>query len=133
MARAVDRRARRSPAKRLAERDLSAAVLDTAGALVIVLDRQGRIVRFNRACERTSGFGFEEVRGKRFWDLLLLLPEEAAGVREVFGRLVAGDFPPGTRTAGWRGTARTGSSPGPTPCSSAPAAASSTSSGPAST
>jgi len=92
MARAGGRRAERSPAKRLAERDLSAAVLDTAGALVVVLDRQGRIVRFNRACERTTGWRFEEVRGRPFWDLLIL-PEEAAGVREVFGRLVAGDFP----------------------------------------
>ncbi len=92
MARAGDRRARRSPAKRLAERDLSTAVLDTAGALVVVLDRRGRIVRFNRACERITGWRFEEVRGGTLWDLLLL-PEEAAGVREVFGSLVAGDFP----------------------------------------
>ena len=92
MARAGDRRARRSPARGLAERDLSAAVLDTVGALVVVLDRKGRIVRFNRACERTTGWSFEEVAGKPLFDLLLL-PEEAPGVREVFGKLVAGDFP----------------------------------------
>jgi PAS domain S-box-containing protein len=92
MARAGGRRARRSPAERLAAGDLSAAVLDTAGALVVVLDRKGRIVRFNRACERTTGWRFEEVRGRPLWDFLLL-PEEAAAVREVFGRLVSGDFP----------------------------------------
>jgi PAS domain S-box-containing protein len=45
------------------ERDMTAAVLDTAGALVVVLDRQGHIVRFNRACERTTGYSFEEVGG----------------------------------------------------------------------
>ena len=33
------------------ERDFSAAVLETVGCLVTVLDRQGRILQFNRACE----------------------------------------------------------------------------------
>ena len=32
-----------------AERNLLDAVLDNAGALVVVLDREGRICRFNRA------------------------------------------------------------------------------------
>lgn len=31
------------------ERDFISAVLSTAGALVVVLDRHGRIVRFNRS------------------------------------------------------------------------------------
>jgi len=38
------------------ERDFSTAVLDTAGALVVVLDREGRITRFNRACEAMTGY-----------------------------------------------------------------------------
>ncbi|HEU4383346.1 MAG TPA: ATP-binding protein [Anaeromyxobacteraceae bacterium] len=74
------------------ERDLSAAVLDTAGALVVVLDREGRVVRFNRACERTTGWGFEEMRGRPIWDLLLL-PEEREPVRRVFAELADGRFP----------------------------------------
>ena len=32
------------------------AVLDVAGALVLVLDTAGRVVRFNGACERLSGY-----------------------------------------------------------------------------
>ena len=40
------------------ERDFISAVLSTAGALVVVLDRQGRIVRFNRACEKLTGYFF---------------------------------------------------------------------------
>ncbi len=32
--------------------DLVAAVLDTAGALIVVLDRNGAIVSFNHACRR---------------------------------------------------------------------------------
>ncbi|NIS38577.1 PAS domain S-box protein, partial [Candidatus Saccharibacteria bacterium] len=55
------------------------AVLDTAGALVTVLDTEARIVRFNRACERISGYSFEEVKGRPFWDFLLL-PEEVEPV-----------------------------------------------------
>jgi PAS domain S-box-containing protein len=74
------------------ERDFTAAVLSTSGALVIVLDRDGRIVRFNEACERLAGFSFEEVRGKEFWELLLP-PEEKEEVKQVFAELRAGLFP----------------------------------------
>ena len=40
------------------------AIFDTVGALVVVLDSQGRIIRFNRACEQTTGYSFEEVRAQ---------------------------------------------------------------------
>ncbi len=73
-------------------RDLASAALDVAGALVVVLDRRGRVVRFNHACERATGWRFEEVAGRPIWDLLLL-PDEAGAVRQVFGRLLAHDFP----------------------------------------
>jgi PAS domain S-box-containing protein len=74
------------------ERDFISAVLDTAGALVVVLDREGRILRFNRACERTTGYSFDEVRGKLLWDLFLI-PEEVEPVKAVFEELQAGQFP----------------------------------------
>ena len=47
----------------------SSAILDTVGALVVVLDPAGRIMRFNRACEQTTGYTFEEVRYKYVWEL----------------------------------------------------------------
>jgi PAS domain S-box-containing protein len=74
------------------ERDFISAVLDTAGALVVVLDRAGRIVRFNRACERTTGYSLDQVRGRLLWELLLI-PEEADSVKAVFEELRAGQFP----------------------------------------
>jgi len=74
------------------ERDLFSAIIDTAAVLVVVLDPQGQIVRFNRTCERVTGYESGEVRGKPLWDLLLLA-EEAEAVKEVFGRLRAGQFP----------------------------------------
>jgi PAS domain S-box-containing protein len=51
------------------ERNFAAALLDTVGALVMVLDRKGRIVRANRAWERITGYSFSEVRGRPVWDL----------------------------------------------------------------
>ena len=44
------------------------AILDTAAALMMVTDSQGRIVRFNRACEVLTGYSCEEVQGKLFWE-----------------------------------------------------------------
>jgi PAS domain S-box-containing protein len=74
------------------ERDLLSAVLDTAGALVVVLDPHGQIVLLNQACERAIGYSFDEVRGKRLWDGLLIA-EEVEPVRTVFEQLRAGQFP----------------------------------------
>lgn len=71
------------------ERDFIAAVLDTAGALVVVLDREGRIRRFNRACERATGYTFEEVEGRPFWEFLLA-PEDVEPVMAVFRELKGG-------------------------------------------
>jgi two-component system cell cycle sensor histidine kinase/response regulator CckA len=75
------------------------AVLDTIGALVAVFDREGRITLFNRACEITTGYAADEVRGRHFWDLLLL-PEEAETVRATFADLLA-DRAPGTVEHHW--------------------------------
>jgi PAS domain S-box-containing protein len=74
------------------EHAFSSAVLDTSAALVVVLDRHGRIVRFNPACEQTTGYAAGEVRNKPPWDLFLI-PEEREDVRAVFGRLCSGQFP----------------------------------------
>ncbi|MEH2347562.1 MAG: GAF domain-containing protein [Nostoc sp.] len=71
------------------ERNFISAVLDTASALVIVLDSQGQIVRFNQACEQITGYSFDEVRGRYFWNLLLL-PEEVESVKAVFEELLNG-------------------------------------------
>ena len=38
------------------ENELFWTILDVVGALVVVLDRDGRIVLFNRACERATGY-----------------------------------------------------------------------------
>ncbi|MEW5859730.1 MAG: PAS domain S-box protein [Cyanobacteriota bacterium] len=74
------------------ERNFVAAVLDTAATLVVVLDTQGRIVVFNQACQQTTAYSADEVKGRPFWDLFLL-PEEVEPVKAVFKNLQAGQFP----------------------------------------
>ncbi|MBD2744618.1 PAS domain S-box protein [Coleofasciculus sp. FACHB-1120] len=74
------------------ERNFVSAILDTAGALVVVLDSQGRIIRFNRACEETTQYSFEEVKDKYFWDLFLI-PEEVEPGKNLFKSLQSGELP----------------------------------------
>ncbi len=74
------------------ERNFVSAVLDTASTLMLVLDPQGRFVRFNRACEEVTGYKFEEVEGKHFWEIFLI-PEEMEKIKAVFNELCAGHFP----------------------------------------
>jgi two-component system sensor histidine kinase DctS len=75
-----------------AEREFISTLLDTVGALVCVLDKEGRIVMFNRACEETTGYRFEEVKGKYVWDLFLV-EEDIEPVIQVIRNLQAGQFP----------------------------------------
>ena len=65
------------------ERNVVSTILDTVGALVMVLDPAGRIIRFNRACEQMSGYSLAEVQGKFIWDLFLV-PEEVARFKASF-------------------------------------------------
>lgn len=75
-----------------AERDFISAVLNTVDTLIVVFDRNGRIIRFNPACEALTGYSFAEVKGKPFWDLFLL-PIEKPLVRATFTKLITGQFP----------------------------------------
>ena len=74
------------------ERDFSNAVIDTVGALIAILDREGKIVRFNRTCEQVTGYSFAEIKARLVWDVLII-PEEKSAVKAVFQRLLAGQIP----------------------------------------
>jgi PAS domain S-box-containing protein len=68
------------------------AVLDTAAALVMVVDLSGRILRFNRACEATTGYSFAEVQGQVAWELFVA-NEERPQIEQIFAELFAGGHP----------------------------------------
>lgn len=67
--------------------DFLATVLDTIDALLVALDSQGRIVTFNRSCERLTGYSAPEVVGKPLWDLFLVA-DETPGVLQVWQHLL---------------------------------------------
>ena len=74
------------------ERNVVSAILDTVGALVTVLNSEGCIVRFNRACELTTGYALEEVRGKPIWEFFLQA-EEIDRARSILSQLSADLLP----------------------------------------
>ena len=65
------------------ERDFAEGLIETAQTIVLALDTQGRIVRFNAYLEEISGYRLQDVRGRDAIDLLL--PEgDRQRIRELF-------------------------------------------------
>jgi len=76
----------------IVERNFVSTVLDTVDALIAVFDTAGRIVRFNRACETTSGYDFPTLVGRYLWDKLIPHSDVPAAI-ENFERLRTNGFP----------------------------------------
>jgi PAS domain S-box-containing protein len=68
------------------ERNFIHSVLETASALVFVFDNKGHVIRFNRACEKLTGYRFEEIKDKPFWGVLIP-PERAAAMQSMLDNL----------------------------------------------
>jgi len=75
------------------ERDQVVALLDTMAVLVLVLDQEGRIIRFNRACQRVIGYSQEEVQGRPIWEIMIA-PEDVSRTQAMFTEMLAGRIPP---------------------------------------
>ncbi len=72
------------------EQKLITAILDAARDLmVIVLDKAGRVLQFNRAAQELTGYSLEEVKEKHIWDVLPV-PEERAHLRSDFAEVLKG-------------------------------------------
>src|SRR5580700_3883492 len=69
------------------ERNVVSAILDTVGALIVVLEPSGRIIRSNRACERLLGC---TAIGRSFWELFAI-PQEAIARSEFETWLTSAD------------------------------------------
>jgi PAS domain S-box-containing protein len=70
---------------------LSDAVVETAGSLVMVMDPQRRIQRFNRACEELTGRTESEMRGRR--PIELVAEKDRTLVEELSQRVSPSEFP----------------------------------------
>ncbi|MBF0519812.1 MAG: EAL domain-containing protein [Nitrospirae bacterium] len=68
------------------------AILDIVGALIIVSDVDGSIVRFNRMCETTTNYSFDELQGKCIWESLLR-KEDVEQFKVDFAKIVDGQYP----------------------------------------
>jgi PAS domain S-box-containing protein len=74
------------------ERNLLTAILDTVGAVVVVLAPDGSIIRFNRAGEMLSGYSFRQAKGRFFWELFPSM-EESERCRALLAGLQPGQDP----------------------------------------
>jgi PAS domain S-box-containing protein len=96
------------------ERNFVSAILNTVGTLIMVLDLDGRVVQFNRACEQTTGRRLDEVRGRHAWELFPAA-EDRERFKNAFEQLRTGYVPKesdwhwltgdgGPRLISWSGT-----------------------------
>jgi diguanylate cyclase (GGDEF)-like protein/PAS domain S-box-containing protein len=73
------------------ERDFSNSILDTAKSMVMVIDREGKIVRLNHEALEFTGYTFDEIKNQPFFWERFLPPEQKGEVRKVFDKLISGD------------------------------------------
>ena len=69
----------------------NSALFDTVGALLLVIDREGRVVRLNRAAQEFMGDEPEQLRRQPFLWVRHLPPEQRDEVLSVFKRLLQGE------------------------------------------
>ena len=72
------------------ERNFAKAIMNAAGALVMVSDPTGRIVQFNNTCQRLSGYTLQEALGRQVSDFLVPA-EEIDSVKTVVTTALAGN------------------------------------------
>jgi PAS domain S-box-containing protein len=74
------------------ERNFTSAVVETIGALLVVLDKNGGIIHFNQAFEKTTGYAFNELTGRLFWDAFVPQDQKEM-VKNAFRRIIANEYP----------------------------------------
>ena len=67
------------------ERDFAESLIETAPIIVLVLDPEGRIIRFNSFMEKLSGYALAEVKGQSWFDTFLV-ERDVQRVEEVFAK-----------------------------------------------
>ena len=68
------------------------AVMNTIDCIVVVLDGEGKIVRFNRAAEEISGFSEEELAGRSLFDVGLMASEQIGPMSASYMDFVRGEL-----------------------------------------
>ncbi len=67
------------------DRNFTTSMINATATLVWVIDPEGRILRFNPACERLTGYSLAEVLGQLISDLNLLAPQSWGTFHDFLG------------------------------------------------
>ena len=68
-------------AELLNEKNFVNSIVETVKSILVVLDKRGRIVRYNKTAEQVFGYSFAEVKGRIFWDIFVPESEIEARIR----------------------------------------------------
>lgn len=71
------------------ERDFAEHLIETAPVIVLVLDPQGNIIRFNSFMQKLSGYSLAEVKGKNWFDTFLA-KRDVPRAAEIFSQAKSG-------------------------------------------
>jgi PAS domain S-box-containing protein len=74
------------------ERDFSDALLEATGALIAVIDREGRVLRFNRMSQEISGYRLDDFQSRPFWEIMVP-PDEVESAKAVVRDLIVNKRP----------------------------------------
>ncbi|MDD2265769.1 diguanylate cyclase [Sulfuricurvum sp.] len=74
------------------ERNFIKEVLETAGNIILVFNREGSIIQFNKAAEKFTGYTFAEVVDKPFFWKKFLLSEQQDAVESIFSNAFKSDI-----------------------------------------
>ncbi|RKY26978.1 MAG: hypothetical protein DRP79_04005 [Planctomycetota bacterium] len=80
------------------QHNFTETILNTATALVLVLDREGKITRTNHALRALTGYSRDELEGRHMWDTIIpkrLVEQAKAHITETFarGKPSSGNYP----------------------------------------
>ena len=67
------------------EKEFAENLIETAQTIILVLDKEGRIMTFNPFMEELSGYKLAEVKNKNWFDTFVL-DNDRAGIRNVYER-----------------------------------------------
>lgn len=69
------------------------SVLEGAGNVITILDKNGNFVKFNHSAEKLTGYNRDELIGKPVWDNIIP-PEERELTKKVFDNLISDNIEP---------------------------------------
>jgi len=72
------------------QRGFAESLVDTARVIVLILDREGKVVRFNRFAQELTGYSEEDVVGKD-WFATFLPDGDRPRIEDVFSAVMSGE------------------------------------------